>query len=102
MGHKKRVYTAGGMRLRIVVAAIFLTALVQLAQVSREATLTVRVIAGASGLATPVRALLQDANGVRPRVRGAVAVSESAIPIPRQAIAVMWGQNDRAQGYSLQ
>jgi hypothetical protein len=35
-------------------------------------------------------------------VRGAVAISESSIPIPKQAIAVMWGQNDRAQGYALQ
>jgi hypothetical protein len=91
-----KVYTASGMRLRVVMAAIFLTALVQLAQVSREATLTVRIAGG------PVRVVLEDANGVRPRVRGAVAISESAIPIPRQAIAAMWGQNDRAQGYSLQ
>src|ERR1035437_3069694 len=37
-----------------------------------------------------------------PKVRGAVAVSESAIPIPRQAIAVMFGTNDRAEGYAIQ
>jgi hypothetical protein len=35
-------------------------------------------------------------------VRGAVAVSDSAIPIPKQAIAVLWGQQDRAEGYALQ
>lgn len=35
-------------------------------------------------------------------MRGAVAVSESAIPIPRQAIAVMFGTNDRAEGYAIQ
>ena len=45
---------------------------------------------------------LQDAAGNRPSIAGALAVSESAIPIPRQAIAVMWGQQDRAQGYALQ
>jgi hypothetical protein len=35
-------------------------------------------------------------------VPGALAVSDGAIPIPRQAISVMWGQQDRAQGYALQ
>jgi hypothetical protein len=39
---------------------------------------------------------------VVPRVSGALAVSETALPIPKQAIAVMWGQDDRAQGYALQ
>jgi hypothetical protein len=45
---------------------------------------------------------LEDASGKRPKVRGAVAVSESAIRIPPQAIAVMWGQQDRAEGYAIQ
>ena len=35
-------------------------------------------------------------------MRGAVAVSESAIPVPRQAIAVMFGTEDRAEGYAIQ
>ena len=88
--------------LRFALAGLFAFALVEFAQVSREATLSVRIVDGLSGRPTPVRILLRDANGVRPQVRGAVAVSESAIPIPRQAIAVMWGQNDRAQGYAIQ
>src|SRR5262249_40787915 len=43
-----------------------------------------------------------DSNGNRPRVTGALSISESAIPIPKQAVAVMWGWDDRAQGYALQ
>src|SRR6266545_1783431 len=88
--------------LRFALAGLFALALVEFAQVTREATLSVRIVDGLSGRPTPVRILLQDAAGVRPKVRGAVAISESAIPIPRQAIAVMWGQNDRAQGYAIQ
>jgi hypothetical protein len=88
--------------VRVAAAGIFGIALVQFAQVSREATLTVRIVDAATGRPTPVRVRLEDAHGVRPRVRGAVAVSDSAIPVPRQAIAVMWGQNDRAQGYAIQ
>jgi hypothetical protein len=45
---------------------------------------------------------LEDSHGVRPRVKGALAVSESAIPIPKQAIPLLWGQQDRAEGYALQ
>src|SRR5271157_850281 len=81
---------------------LFLFALVHSAQVTRDAALSVQILDAATGRPTPVRIRLQDANGIRPRVRGALTVSETAIPIPRQAIAVMWGQQDRAQGYALQ
>jgi hypothetical protein len=82
-------------------AGVFVFALVQSAQVTREATLSVR-IADAAGRPTPVRVRLENASGVRPKVRAALALSESAIPIPRQAIAVMYGTNDRAEGYAIQ
>ena len=55
-----------------------------------------------TGQPTPVRVRLRDEKGERPRVRGAVAVSESAIPVPRQAIAVLFGTDDRAEGYAIQ
>jgi len=29
-------------------------------------------------------------------------VSDSALPIPKQAVALLWGQQDRAEGYALQ
>jgi hypothetical protein len=88
--------------LRLALAGLFALALIQLAQENRDATLTVRIVDGATGEPTPVRVHLEDSRGNRPRARGAVAVSESAIPIPKQAVAVMWGQNDRAEGYALQ
>lgn len=88
--------------LRLSIAALFLFAVIQSAQVSRDATLSVRVVDAATGRPTAVRVLLQDSRGVRPHVQGAVAVSDSAIPIPRQALALLWGQQDRAEGYALQ
>jgi hypothetical protein len=87
--------------VRTAIVGVFVFALVHSAQVTREATLSVRILDPA-GHATPVRVLLEGSKGVRPKVRGALAVSESAIPIPRQAIAVMWGTNDRAEGYAAQ
>ena len=89
-----------GHILRLILAALFAALLVQFAQVSREGTLTVRI--SDAGKPTPVRVRLRDSKGERPRVRGALAVSESAIPIPRQAIGVMFGQDDQAQGYAIQ
>src|SRR5690348_15105491 len=87
--------------LRLALAALLLIALVYSAQQSRDASLTVRIL-DSNGRLTPARIRLQDSSGNRPRARGAVAISESAIPIPKQAVAVMWGQQDRAQGYTIQ
>ena len=87
---------------RALLVAPFLFAAIYLAQVSREATLTVRIVDAATGRPIPARVRLEDSQGNRPRGRGAVAISESAIPVPKQAIPVMWGQNDVAQGYAMQ
>ncbi len=88
--------------VRLLLAGLFAGALVEFAQVSREASLSVRIVDAQTGQPTPVRVRLRNEKGERPKVRGAVAVSESAIPIPRQAIAVMFGTNDRAEGYAIQ
>src|ERR1043165_8579491 len=88
--------------LRCAIGGIFVFALLQSAQVSHDGNLSVRIIAAQTGRPTPARVTLQDAHGNRPRVRGAVAISDSAIPIPKQAIALLWGQQDRAEGYALQ
>jgi hypothetical protein len=87
---------------RWILPFLLFGAWVYAAQVTRNATLSVRIIDAATGNPTPVRVRLQDSNGNRPRVTGAAAISESAIPIPKQAVGVMWGWDDRAQGYSLQ
>src|SRR5690349_2259227 len=82
--------------------ALFLFAVIQSAQVTRDATLAIRIVDAGTGRPTPVRVTLQDKNGVRPHTRGALAVSDSALPIPKEAIALLWGQQDRAEGYALQ
>src|SRR5579883_1875910 len=87
--------------LRLALAGLFAFAVLQMAQETRTATLSVRIL-DAAGNPTPARIRLEDAAGTRPRVHGAVAISETAIPIPKQAVGVMWGQNDRAEGYALQ
>ena len=95
-----------GPRRRVAIRATLLLLLLgswALAmQVSRPATLSVRIIDAKTGEPTPARVRLQGANGERPRAVGAAILSETAIPIPKQAIGVMWGWDDRAQGYALQ
>ncbi len=88
--------------LVIGMRTMFVCALAASAQLNRDAALVVRIIDAGTGKPTPVRVRLQDSKGVRPQVRGAVPVSESAIPIPKQAIGVLWGQQDRADGYAIQ
>ena len=88
--------------VRCAAVACLSSAWLQSAQVSRDGTLSVRIVTSSTGMPTPARVTLQDAHGNRPHVRGAVAVSDSAIPIPKQAIAILWGQQDRAEGYALQ
>src|SRR6266536_1670073 len=87
--------------IRLAIAGLFAFALIHFAQLTRDTNLQVRVL-DSRGQPTPVRVRIEDANGVRPNARGAVAISETAIPIPKQAVAVMWGQQDRAQGFALQ
>ena len=86
---------------RAVAVGLLVLTLGLSAQVTKDVTLSVRIL-DTTGQPTPVRVGLRDAKGTSPAVSSALAVSETAIPIPRQAIAVMWGQQDRAQGYALQ
>jgi hypothetical protein len=88
--------------IRLALGSLFLFALIPFAQQTRDATLSVRIVDGASGSPTPVRVRLQDAHGNRPQAHAALAISETAIPVPREAIAVMWGRQDRAEGYAIQ
>ena len=87
---------------RVIAAGVLVLTLGLSAQVTRDVTLSVRIIDASTGQPTPVRVGLRDQKGTGPAVSAALAVSETAIPIPRQAIAVMWGQQDRAQGYAVQ
>lgn len=87
---------------RGLLAIVVVLAVGYVAHARREVVLSIVVIEAATGQRTPVRIGLQDAQGSRPRATGALAVSETAIPIPKQAIAVMWGQQDWPNGYALQ
>ena len=87
---------------RLVLAAVMILAFGYAVRTTRDVALSITIIDAATRQKTPVRVGLQDAAGVKPRATGALAVSETAIPIPKQAIAMMWGQQDRAQGYALQ
>jgi hypothetical protein len=84
------------------VAFGLLVALGVSAELTQDVTLSVRVIDDATGRLMPVRVRLEDESGRTPGVAGAIAVSDAALPIPKEAIAAMWGQQDRAQGYALQ
>ena len=89
--------------VRIVYLALFVFTLVYSAHSAREAVLSVSVKDAATGRLTPVRVRLTDAAGQALRVpNGAVEVSDAALPIPRGAIAVMYGTYDRAEGFALQ
>ncbi len=90
------------IRPRLLLAAAVFSAFAYAIHATRDVTLSITVVDASTGKKTPVRVGLRGANGARPSVPGALAVSESAIPIPKQAIAVMWGQQDRAQGFALQ
>jgi hypothetical protein len=87
---------------RVVVVLALCGTLAVSAQVNEPGTLVVSITDAATGMPTPARARLRDAAGRSPMVTGALAVSDSAIPIPTQALSAMWGQQDRAQGFSLQ
>lgn len=91
-----------GASPRLLLAGVIALAFGFALEATRDVRLSISVVDAATGRQTPVRVRLQDASGVTPRVAGALAVSESALPVPKQAISVMWGQNDRAQGYALQ
>jgi hypothetical protein len=99
------VAAAGGGRLmgaRMLVALLLLIGYAYALHATRLVKLSIVVVDDATGQRTPVRVRLQDAAGAVAHAAGALSVSDNAMPIPRQAIAVMWGQQDRAQGYALQ
>ncbi len=90
------------MHRRAIALTLFAAALIVSARTTREAVLSVSVRDADTGDVTPVRVRLTDEDGNPPRTLDASAVSESSFAAPPQAIAVMWGRSDRADGYVLQ
>ena len=103
---KRRLVNAplrnANFRARAAALALFAAAILISAQTSRESSLSVTIRDSQTGQPTPVRVRLTDEAGNPPAVVGATAVSESAFGAPPEAIAVMWGRSDRADGYLLQ
>ena len=87
---------------RAVALTSFTMALIISAQTTRNATLSLTVQDADTGEPTPVRVRLTNENGNPPKTLGASAVTESSFSTPPEAIAVMWGRSDRADGYALQ
>src|SRR4051794_24641716 len=87
---------------RLVLAGAMLVAGGYVVHATRDVPLSIRGIDAATGRRGPARVRLQDGGGNTPHVGGALAGSDNAPPIPRQAIAVMWGRDDHADGYALQ
>ena len=94
--------TDSAMKSRALTLTLFLAALALAAQVSRDGSLKVIVRDATNGEPTPVRVRLTDASGNPPQQLGASEVSTSPFKPPPEAIAVMWGRSDRADGYVLQ
>jgi hypothetical protein len=68
---------------RLVLAGAIVVAFGYAVRATRDVALSITIIDAATRHKTPVRVALQDASGARPRVSGALAVSETAIPIPK-------------------
>ncbi len=90
------------MKSRALTLTLFLAALAVAAQLSRDASLEVTILDAETGEPTPVRVRLTDATGRPPEQLGASEVTRSSFKPPPQAIAVMWGRSDSAEGYALQ
>ncbi len=90
------------MKYRAISAVLFLACLIAAGLATGDEYLSVTVLDAGTGEPTPVRVRLTDADGNPPRTVGASVVSESAFAVPPQAIGVMWGRSDRADGYALQ
>ncbi len=89
-------------QVRIIGLVLFLAMLVIAAQTTQESVLSVTIHDAQTGEKTPVRVRLMDQTGTPLYMADAADVSETAFGIPPEAIAVMWGRSDSAEGYLLQ
>ncbi len=72
------------------------------AAAAADGALRVTVVEG--GSPTPVRVRITDATG-RPISKtplGALALPGEALGVPKEALSIMWGRDDRADGYATQ
>ncbi|BCS35902.1 hypothetical protein TBR22_A51370 [Luteitalea sp. TBR-22] len=84
----------------IVLAALYLYT----AAAATNGTLRVTVVEAGASAPTPVRVRITDASGkpISKAPLGALAMPGEALGVPREALAIMWGHDDSAQGYATQ
>ncbi len=82
-----------------LVALYFLTA-----SAAADGTLRVSIVDAATSAPTAARVRITNAAGqpISKPVRGALAIPGQALGVPAEALAVMYGTDDRAEGYATQ
>lgn len=87
---------------RALLLTIFALAVAISAQTTREARFSFQIVDEATGQPTAARVRVVDVAGETAVPSGALSISESALNAPPEAIAVLYGRDDRAEGYALQ
>ncbi len=90
------------LRRRASLLALFAIALGIFAQSNREANLAVEITDEATGRPVTARVRVVDLQNNAPVPSGALSISESAFAAPPEAVAVMYGRDDRAEGFAIQ
>ena len=89
-------------RRRALLLAVCAFAVVSAALTTREARLAVTIVDAKTGEPTPARVRLLNGAGSALTPNGALAISESGLGAPAEAISVLYGRDDRAEGFVLQ
>ena len=90
--------------LPLVAGAVFAALYLYTAAAATDGTVHVTVVEQGRSTPTPVRVRVTDATG-RPISKaplGALAMPGEALGVPPEALAIMWGHDDSAQGYATQ
>ena len=98
-----RVRRAGAM-LPVGGGVVFAALYLYTAAAATDALVRVSVVEQGASSPTPVRVRITDAAG-RPISKaplGALALPGEALGVPKEALAIMWGRDDRADGYATQ
>lgn len=100
VGPRRRPHAAAVLPLAagLVFAALYLYT----AAAAADGTLRVTVVE--RGAPTPVRVRITDADGtpISKTPLGALAMPGESLGVPPEALAIMWGRDDRADGYATQ
>lgn len=90
--------------LPIVTGLLLVGLYLYTAAAETQGTLRVTVVEQGATAPTPVRVRITDAAGkpISKAPLGAIAMPGEALGVPREALSIMWGRDDRADGYATQ